>query len=172
MVVINGAPGPTYPHPLKNWYANQTTSFEDFRAGEVLTGLAPGAVVRTTPLNHHADGATGYRIEDADGAVLAEAGEAIGVATNNVAEYRALIAGLEAAAGLGAREVEVRADSQLLLRQMTGAYRVKNAALQELWLEARRAAGAFVRVRYVEIPRGENAAADLQVNLALDAAAP
>lgn len=57
------APGPTYPHPLKNWYANQTTSFEDFRAGEVLTGLAPGAVVRTAPLNHHTDGATGYRIE-------------------------------------------------------------------------------------------------------------
>ncbi len=56
-------PGPTYPHPLKNWYATETTSFEDFRAGEVLTDLAPGAVVRTTPLNHHADGATGYRIE-------------------------------------------------------------------------------------------------------------
>jgi ribonuclease H / adenosylcobalamin/alpha-ribazole phosphatase len=116
--------------------------------------------------------ATGYRIEDGDGTVLAEAGEAIGVATNNVAEYRALIAGLRAAAELGAREVEVRADSQLLLRQMTGAYRVKNAALQELWIEARRAAAAFDGVRYVEIPRAENAAADLQVNLALDAAAP
>jgi ribonuclease HI len=103
---------------------------------------------------------------------LATVSEAIGVTTNNVAEYRALIAGLRAAAGLGAREVEVRADSQLLLRQMTGAYRVKNAALQALWLEARRAAGAFERVRYVEIPRAENAAADLQVNLALDAAAP
>jgi ribonuclease HI len=116
--------------------------------------------------------ATGYRIEDGGGAVLAEAGEAIGIATNNVAEYRALIAGLRAAAELGAREVEVRADSQLLLRQMTGAYRVKNAALQKLWLEARRAAGAFDDIRYVEIPRAENAAADLQVNLALDAAAP
>ena len=55
-------PGPTYPHPLKNWYAAETTSFEDFRAGEVLTDLAPGAVVRTAPLNHH-NGATGYRIE-------------------------------------------------------------------------------------------------------------
>jgi ribonuclease H / adenosylcobalamin/alpha-ribazole phosphatase len=116
--------------------------------------------------------ATGYRIEDADGTVLAEAGEAIGIATNNVAEYRALISGLEAAAELGAREVEVRADSQLLMRQMTGAYRVKNAALQQLWLEARRVAGTFERVRYVEIRRTENAAADLQVNLALDAAAP
>lgn len=62
------APGPTYPHPLKNWYANRTTSFEDFRAGDVLTDLAPGAIVRTAPLNH-ADGATGYRIE-AEGQVV------------------------------------------------------------------------------------------------------
>jgi ribonuclease HI len=115
--------------------------------------------------------ATGYRIEDPEGAVLAEAGETIGVATNNVAEYRALIAGLRSAASLGAREVEVRADSQLLMRQMTGAYRVKNAALRELWIEARRLVSAFERVRFVEIPRAENAAADLQVNLALDATA-
>jgi ribonuclease HI len=115
--------------------------------------------------------ATGYRIEDPDGAVLAEAGETIGVATNNVAEYRALIAGLRSAASLGAREVEVRADSQLLMRQMTGAYRVKNAALRELWIEARRLVSAFERVRFVEIPRAENAAADLQVNRALDATA-
>ena len=107
----------------------------------------------------------------ATGEVLAERGETIGVATNNVAEYRALIAGLRAAAELGAREVEVRADSQLLMRQMTGAYRVKHAALRELWIEARRVAAAFERVRFVEIPRAENAAADLQVNLALDAAA-
>ena len=109
---------------------------------------------------------------DLEQAVLAEAGEAIGIATNNVAEYRALIAGLRAAAGLGARDVEVRGDSQLLLRQMTGAYRVKHPALQQLWIEARRVAGAFHSVRFVEIRRTENAAADLQVNLALDAAAP
>jgi ribonuclease HI len=115
--------------------------------------------------------ATGYRIEDTEGSILEEAGATIGVATNNVAEYRALIAGLRAAAAFGAREVEVRADSQLLMRQMTGAYRVKNAALRELWIEARRVASAFDRVRFVEIPRAENAAADLQVNLALDAAA-
>ena len=116
--------------------------------------------------------ATGYRIEDEAGTVLVEAGETIGIATNNVAEYRALIAGLRAVAELGVSEVEVRADSQLLMRQMTGAYRVKNAALRELWLEARRVAAAFERVRFVEIPRAENAAADLQVNLALDAAGP
>ena len=105
------------------------------------------------------------------GTVLAESKQAIGRATNNVAEYRALIAGLRSALELGAREVEVRADSQLLMRQMTGAYRVKNAALRELWIEARRVASAFDRVGFVEIPRAENAAADLQVNLALDASA-
>ena len=107
-----------------------------------------------------------------EGEVLEEIGETIGPATNNVAEYRALIAGLRAVAELGVGEVEVRADSQLLMRQMTGAYRVKNAALRELWLEACRVAAAFERVRFVEIPRAENAAADLQVNLALDAAGP
>jgi ribonuclease HI len=116
--------------------------------------------------------ATGYRIEDADGVVLAEGGETIGIATNNVAEYRALISGLRTAADLGAVDVEVRADSQLLMRQMTGAYRVKSAALRDLWIEARRVASAFDSVRFVEVPRAENAAADLQVNLALDAAAP
>src|SRR4029079_5534421 len=116
--------------------------------------------------------ATAYGCEDEPAPVLVEAGEELGVATNNVAEYRALIAGLRAVAELGVGEVEVRADSQLLMRQMTGAYRGKNDALRALWLEARRVAAAFERVRFVEIPRAENAAADLQVNLALDAAGP
>ncbi len=112
--------------------------------------------------------AVGFRIEDADGAVLAEVGETIGVATNNVAEYRALIAGLRRAADLGAREVEVRSDSELLVRQMVGVYRVKSPALRALWAEAQDAAAAVGRVRYFEVPRAENAAADRQVNLALD----
>lgn len=115
--------------------------------------------------------AFGYRIEDTDGAVLAEEGESIGIATNNVAEYSALIAGLRRAAALGAREVEVRSDSQLLMRQMVGVYRVKSPALRELWAEAGEAASAFDRVRYFEVPRAENAAADRQVNIALDRAA-
>ena len=115
--------------------------------------------------------AYGYRIEDTDATVLEEAGATIGVATNNVAEYRALVTGLRRAAELGAAVVEVRSDSQLLMRQMTGAYRVKHPALQKLWLEARREAARFESVVYVEVPRSENAAADHQVNLALDAAA-
>ena len=74
--------------------------------------------------------AVGYRIEDEAGGVLDEAGRTIGVATNNEAEYRALITALERAAALGATEVEVRSDSELLMRQMTGRYRVKSPHLQ------------------------------------------
>ena len=73
-----------------------------------------------------------YVIEAEDGSVLASHGETIGVATNNVAEYRALVAGLARAAKLGVDELEVTSDSELLVRQMRGDYRVKNAALREL----------------------------------------
>ena len=112
--------------------------------------------------------AVGYRIEDDAGEVLDEAGRTIGVATNNEAEYRALITALQRAAALGATEVEVRADSELLVRQMTGRYRVKSPHLKALWDEAQQAADRFERVRYVEVRRAENADADRQVNLALD----
>jgi ribonuclease HI len=112
--------------------------------------------------------AVGYRIEDEAGAVLDESGRAIGVATNNEAEYRALITALERAAALGATEVEVRSDSELLMRQMTGRYRVKSPHLRALWDEAQQAADRFERVRYVEVRRADNTDADRQVNLALD----
>ena len=114
--------------------------------------------------------AVGYRIEDDAGEVLDEAGRTIGVATNNEAEYRALITALERAAALGATEVEVRSDSELLMRQMTGRYRVKSPHLKQLWDEAQDAADGFERVRYIEVRRAENTAADRQVNLALDGA--
>jgi ribonuclease HI len=112
--------------------------------------------------------AVGYRIEDEAGEVLDEAGRAIGIATNNEAEYRALITAFGRAAELGARDVEVRSDSELLMRQMTGRYRVKSPHLRELWHEAQRAADRFDRVRYIEVRRTENVDADRQVNLALD----
>jgi ribonuclease HI len=112
--------------------------------------------------------AVGYRIEDEAGEVLDEAGRTIGVATNNEAEYRALITALARAAALGATEVEVRSDSELLVRQMTGRYRVKSPHLKQLWDEAQQAADGFERVRYIEVRRAENTAADRQVNLALD----
>ena len=84
--------------------------------------------------------AYGYVLEAEDGTVLAAHGEAIGVATNNVAEYSALIAGLERASELQVDEVEVVSDSELLVKQMTGEYRVKNEALRQLSLEAARLA--------------------------------
>ena len=110
-------------------------------------------------------------VEAEDGTVLASHGEAIGVATNNVAEYRALLAGLERAAELGVDELEVVSDSELIVKQMRGEYRVKNAALRDLSVEAgtvRRAASA--RVTYTAVRREHNELADRLVNEALDRA--
>ena len=114
--------------------------------------------------------AFGYVLETDDGTVLAAHGEAIGVATNNVAEYRALVAGLEKARELAVDEVEVVSDSELLVKQMTGEYRVKNEALRHLSLEAARLAQQFRRVTYRAVRREHNELADRLVNEALDAA--
>lgn len=111
-----------------------------------------------------------YVLEADDGTVLDARGEAIGVATNNVAEYRALVAGLERAAAAGVSELEVVSDSELLVKQMTGEYRVRNAALRELSLRAARLAREIGRVSYRAVRREENELADRLVNEALDAA--
>ncbi len=113
--------------------------------------------------------AAAYVLETDDGTVLDACGEAIGIATNNVAEYRALVAGLAKATELGVSEVEVVSDSELLVKQMNGEYRVKNAALVELSLEAARLARQIGRVRYRAVRRTENELADQLVNEALDA---
>jgi ribonuclease HI len=113
--------------------------------------------------------AFGYVLEADDGTVLAAHGEAIGIATNNVAEYRGLVAGLAKAAELALRDVEVVSDSELLVKQMRGEYRVRNAALRELSLEAARLARRIGRVGYRHVPRGQNELADRLVNEALDA---
>ncbi len=113
--------------------------------------------------------AYGYVLEADDGTVLAAHGERIGVATNNVAEYRALIAGLEKAIELGLDEVGVVSDSELLVKQMTGDYRVKNEALQELHGEASRLARRIDDVSYTAVRREHNELADRLVNEALDA---
>jgi probable phosphoglycerate mutase len=113
--------------------------------------------------------AYGYVLEADDGTVLAAHGEKIGIATNNVAEYSALIAGLEKALELGVDEVEVVSDSELMVKQMTGEYRVKNEALRELSLEAGRLAGRIGRVDYKAVRREQNTLADKLVNEALDA---
>jgi ribonuclease HI len=113
--------------------------------------------------------AFGYVVEAEDGHVLAAHGEAIGHATNNVAEYSALVAGMEKAAELGVRELEVISDSELLVKQMRGDYRVKNDALRELWEQASDLEDRFGRVRYTAVPRAHNELADQLVNEALDA---
>ena len=113
--------------------------------------------------------AYGYVLEAEDGHVLAAYGEAIGRATNNVAEYSGLVAGLEKAAELGVRELDVVSDSELLVKQMQGEYRVKNEALKELWEEATDLERRFSRVRYTAVRRAHNELADSLVNEALDA---
>ncbi|MDQ3889206.1 MAG: reverse transcriptase-like protein [Actinomycetota bacterium] len=115
--------------------------------------------------------AAAYVLEAEDGTVLDARGEAIGVATNNVAEYRALIAGLATAAEAGVDDLEVVSDSELLVRQMNGTYRVKNAALVQLSLQAAELARRIGRVRYRSVSRAENELADRLVNEALDGAA-
>ncbi len=112
--------------------------------------------------------AYGYVLEADDGTVLAAHGARIGVATNNVAEYRGLIAGLEKAIELGVLELEVVSDSELLVKQMTGEYRVKNEALRELSLEASRLARTIGNVSYRAVRREHNELADRLVNEALD----
>jgi ribonuclease HI len=114
--------------------------------------------------------AYGYVLETDDGTVLAAHGEAIGVATNNVAEYRALVEGLRKAAELGVDELDVVSDSQLVVEQMRGAYKVKNARLRVLWQEAQELADRLGTVRYTAVRREHNELADRLVNEALDAA--
>jgi probable phosphoglycerate mutase len=111
-----------------------------------------------------------YVIEAEDDTVLASEGLTIGVATNNVAEYRALVAGLERAAEIGIDELEVVSDSELLVKQMRGEYRVKNEALQALNRQAAALATRFRRVAYTAVRREHNELADRLVNEALDGA--
>jgi len=114
--------------------------------------------------------AYGYVLEADDGTILAAHGETIGVATNNVAEYRALIAGLEKAVEVGVDQLEVVSDSELLVKQMKGEYRVKNENLRPLAVQASRLARDVGRVRWTSVRREYNELADRLVNEALDAA--
>jgi ribonuclease HI len=109
-------------------------------------------------------------ISTPDGEVLAEASTVLGRATNNVAEYRGLLLGLERARALGATEVDVINDSELVARQISGAYKVKHPDMRPLYLEAMEALRGFERWTVRSVPRAENAEADALVNQALDAA--
>ncbi|MBB4685986.1 bifunctional RNase H/acid phosphatase [Amycolatopsis jiangsuensis] len=116
-------------------------------------------------------GPAGYGavVKDAEtGEVLAERHEYLGVVTNNVAEYSGLVAGLAAAADLGASTVDVRMDSKLVVEQMSGRWKIKHAALQSLAADAGEIAARFERVRYTWIPRAQNSHADRLANVAMD----
>ena len=116
-------------------------------------GPAAGAAVISTP----------------DGEVLAQTTELLGVATNNVAEYRGLLLGLQRARELGATEVELINDSELVAKQLTGAYKVKHPDMRPLHSQALAALRAFERWSIRSVPRASNAEADALVNAALDA---
>jgi ribonuclease HI len=115
-------------------------------------GPAAGAAVLSTP----------------DGDVVGEAAETLGETTNNVAEYRALLLGVRRAKELGATEIELVNDSELVAKQLTGAYKVKHAAMKPLYLEALEALRQFDAWSIRTVPRAENADADALVNQALD----
>ncbi|MFH1650744.1 MAG: ribonuclease HI family protein [Chloroflexota bacterium] len=112
--------------------------------------------------------AIGVTIKDPQGKLLATVSRRIGVTTNNQAEYRAIIAGLEKAVSLGAREVTAYADSELLVRQIQGRYRVRQAALRPLYQEIVQLAGALEKFTITHVTRDQNAEADLLANQALD----
>jgi ribonuclease HI len=113
-------------------------------------------------------GALGYVLCDASGAEVEARGVFLGTCTNNVAEYRALIAGLEAASRHDVHALIVRMDSELVVRQMLGQYKVKNEGLKPLHAEARKVAAKLGTVRYESVPRDDNGRADALVNEALD----
>ncbi|HYP56160.1 MAG TPA: reverse transcriptase-like protein [Solirubrobacterales bacterium] len=112
--------------------------------------------------------AIGVVVRGEGGEVLEERGERIGTATNNVAEYKALLLGIERAAARGADELELVGDSELIVKQVRGEYKVKDATLRELHAEAKRALGDFERWSIRHVRRAENAEADRLVNQVLD----
>src|SRR6185436_8386524 len=114
----------------------------------------------------------GVRIEQEDGTLVEEFGGSIGVATNNVAEYRGLIAALEWARSHGHKVLRVRSDSLLLVQQMRGHYRVKHSGLQPLYARARLLAHEIGRVTYEHVRRESNVDADRLANTAMDDAGP
>ncbi len=114
--------------------------------------------------------AIGVVISNADGELVDEIAETIGVETNNVAEYKALLRGLQRAAELGASDISVINDSELVAKQVNGSYKVKHPAMRPLHAQATAALNGFASWSLKSVPRASNAAADALVNQALDAA--
>jgi ribonuclease HI len=146
--------------------AGQTLPFTDGPpTGHIVAYIDGGARGNPGPAGF------GVRIEQPDGTLVEEFAESIGVATNNVAEYRALLAALDWAKRHGAARLHVRSDSLLLVQQMLGNYKVKNAGLQPLHAKARVLAHEIGRVTFEHVGRSLNAHADRLANTAMDDAA-
>jgi len=143
--------------------AEPTLELDVERVEEVVIYADGGARGNPGPAGY------GAVVQTPDGRILAELAEGIGWATNNVAEYKGVIAGLEHARALGARRVKVRADSLLVINQQRGTWKVRNEGLQPLWAEARRLARGFDRVTWEHVPRERNRLADALANKAMDA---
>jgi ribonuclease HI len=111
---------------------------------------------------------SGFVLRDASGKTVCAAGHFLGVATNNRAEYDGLIRGLRSAVSHGCRRLEVRMDSELIVRQMTGRYRVKNEGLKEPFARAQELVSRLDRVTFAHVPREQNTEADRLANEAMD----
>ncbi|MBN9683215.1 MULTISPECIES: ribonuclease HI family protein [unclassified Corallococcus] len=151
------------------------TAPESTTAGiEVVTPAAGGTLNR---VRVYSDGAArgnpgpagaGAVVTNTEGAVVARLGKFLGHQTNNYAEYMGLLIGLQHAKSLGAREVEVFADSELLIRQLGGRYQVKSPTLKPLFQEAQKLLATFGKVKLAHVPRAQNAEADEMSNRAID----
>ncbi len=117
--------------------------------------------------NNPGPAAIGAILKDTRGKVVATVSKAIGVATNNEAEYRAIVAALEKALKLGAKQIELRSDSELVVNQLNGRYKIKSTALRPFYLEAAQLLGQFEKVAVVYVPREQNTEADRLANEAL-----
>jgi probable phosphoglycerate mutase len=145
--------------------ANPGLPFDREASGEVVAYIDGGARGNPGPAGY------GVRVEQPDGELIEEFAESIGVATNNVAEYRALLAALEWARRHAVQKLHVRSDSQLLVQQLLGNYRVKNAGLQPLYARARMLVNELGGVTFEHVRREKNADADRLANAAMDDAA-
>ena len=163
-------------HELNERETEEAVVVDDKSSGEVRVTAAPGGAARRTFVLRVDGGsrgnpgrsAIGVILEDESGEVVERFGRAIGIATNNVAEYSALIAGLQLALRHGVQALDIRSDSELLVKQVKGEYKVRNAGLRDLYDEAIALLREFPATRVRHVPREENVAADKLVNEALD----
>ena len=157
--VLLGRPAPSHPPPR----AHAAGPVHPVRPHRKLRVTSDGAA-RGNP----GPAGAGAVLFDEEGQVLERLGKFLGRQTNNVAEYHGLLLGLRRAQELGAEELEVVADSELVIRQLSGAYQVKAPALRELHSEALSLLKAFRKVKLVHVPRAQNAEADEMSNRAID----